>query len=62
MTLRKITTNESVKCIRKGKQTREIKQNTTKNKSTPKKQNKNVSQNNKNFLINVAAQGFAFLK
>ena len=62
MTLRKITTGNSVNYIAKGEQTREIKQNTIKNKSTPRKQNKKISQNSKKFLNNVAAQGFGLLK
>ena len=60
--LRKITFDKSLKYIPKSEQTREIKQNTIKTKSTSKKQNENFSQNNKNFLKNVAAQGFVFLK
>ena len=43
MTLRKITVDNSVKYIQKSEQTREIKQNTIKNKSSPRKQNKNIS-------------------
>ena len=43
MVLRKITIYNSVRYIPKSKQTKEIKQNTMKNK----KQNKNNSQNNK---------------
>ena len=59
MTLRKITYDNCVKHIPKSEQTREIKQNRLKNKLTPRKQN--ISQNKK-FLNNVAAQGFAILK
>ena len=55
MTLRKITIDNSVKYFPKGEQTREIKQNTIKNKTTPRKQNKKFSQNSKKFLKNVAA-------
>ena len=58
MTLRKTTIDNSVKYIPKGEQTRKIKQNLIKNNSTSKKQNKNISQNNKKILNNVAAQGF----
>ena len=61
MTLRKKTVDNSVKCIPKSEQTREIKQNTTKNKSFPRKQNKNISQNSEKFLENVATSGFAVL-
>ena len=60
MTLRKITVDNSVKKFPKGDQTREIKQNTIKNYSTTKKQNKNIAQNNEKFLKNMAAQGFGF--
>ena len=62
MTLRKIFIDNSVRYIPKGEKTREITQNTIKNKSTSKKQNRNISQDNKKFLNNVAAQGFGFLK
>ena len=62
MTLRKILIDNSFTYIPKIEQTREIKQNTIKNKSTPRKQKKNISKNNKKFLNNVAAQGFAFLE
>ena len=58
----KNTFNTSVKYIPKSEQTREIKQNTINNKSTPEKEDKNISHNNKKFLNNVAAQGFAILK
>ena len=62
MTLRKITFDNSVRYIPNCEQTREIKQNTIKNNSPPEKQTKNISQNNKKFLKNVAAQGFAYLE
>ena len=61
MTLRKITFDNSVRYIPKSEQIREIKQNTIKNKSTPRKQNGKNSQNKK-FLKNVVAQGFGILK
>ena len=35
---------------------------TRKNNSLPRKQNKNISQNNKKFLINISASGFKLLK
>ena len=44
MTLRKITFDNSVKFIAKTEQTRDIKPNTMKNISLPRKQNKNISQ------------------
>ena len=62
MTLRKITTDNSARYIPKREQTSEIKQNTIKNKSTPRKENKKLSQNIKKFPINVIAQGFVILK
>ena len=75
MLLRKITTNNSVRYIPKSKQTKEIKQNTTKKKQSEqiqtisggsepntRKQNKNISQNSKKFLKNVAKSGFDILK
>ena len=64
MTLRKITVDNSVKYIPKSEKTkeREIKPKKIKAGSVPRKQNKNVSQNSKQFLKNVAASGFAILK
>ena len=62
MVSRKIPNDNSFRYIPKGEQTREVKQNMIKNKSTPRKQNENISQNNKKLLNNVAAQGFAILK
>ena len=72
MTLRKITIDNSVRCIPVSEQTKEkgIKQNTTKNKKRSEKiqsisgggkQNKNCSRNNKKFLTNVAASGFGYI-
>ena len=63
MTLRKITIDNSVRYIpitekTKGKQ---IKPTTIKAGSLPRKQSKNISRNNKKFLKNVAAGGFATL-
>ena len=60
MVLRKIIIDNSVRYIPKIKQTREINQNTIKNKSSPR--NTNISQNSKKFLKNVATCGFAALK
>ena len=62
MVLRKITVDNSVRYIPKSEQTKEIKQNTLKNKKqiqpisgggrpNTRKQNKNLSQNNKNGLL-----------
>ena len=62
MTLRKITIDNSVRYIPKSEQTRENKTKTVKTGSVPRKQNKNNSQNSKNFLKNVAASGFGILK
>ena len=64
MILRKITIDYSVRYVPKGKQTKEKdrKPKTTKAGSLPRKQNKNISQNNKNFLKKVTASGFAIFK
>ena len=75
MTLRKITIDNSVRYIPKSEQTKEIKQNSLKSKKqsdkiqpisgggkpNTRKQNKNISQNSKKFLKNVAASGFGVL-
>ena len=57
MTLRKITIDNSVRYIPKSEQMSE-----NKTKTIPRKQNKNISQNNKKFLNNVSASGFKLLK
>ena len=57
MTLRKITIDYSVRYVPKSEEPK-----TTKAGSLPRKQNKNISQNNKKFIKNVAASGFAVLK
>ena len=64
MVLRKITTDNSVKNIPKSEPTRErdFAPTEIKNNSTPRKQNKNISQNSKKFLYIVAAQGVAVLE
>ena len=64
MTLRKMTIDNSVRYIPKSELTKEkeIKSKTIKAGSLPRKQNKKPSQNNKKFLKNVAASGFAILK
>ena len=67
MVLRKITIDNSVRYIPESEQTKEIKQNTIKNKkqiqpiSGGGKPNKNCTKNNKKFLTNVAASGFGYL-
>ena len=64
MVLRKITIDNSVRYIPKTEKTkeRENKPKTIKAGSLPRKQNRNISQNSKKFLKNVAASGFAILK
>ena len=64
MTLRKITIDKSVRYVPKNEQTKgkEIKPKTIKAGSLPRKQNKNISQNNKKILKNVTASGFGYLK
>ena len=64
MTLGKITIDNSVRYVPKSEQTKEkiYKPKTTKAGSLPRKQNKNISQNSKKFLKNVAASGFTILK
>ena len=57
MTLRKINNDNSVRYIPKSEQTRE-----NKTKTIPRKENKKISKNNKNFLNNVSASGFKLLK
>ena len=61
MTLRKITVDNSVRYIPKSKQTKENKPKTIKAGSVPRKQNKNISKNNKKFLKNISASGFGKL-
>ena len=64
MTLRKITIDNSVRYIPKSEQTkeREIKSKKIKAGSLPRKQNKQISQNNKKFLNNISTSGFKILK
>ena len=75
MTLRKITNDNSVRYVKKSDQTRENKPTKIKKQSehdqhilgggkppNTRKQNKNISQNSKKFLKNVAASGFGILK
>ena len=63
MVLRKITIDNSVRYIPKTEKTKEkeIKPKTIKAGPLPRKQNKNISQNSKKFLKNIAASGFAVL-
>ena len=64
MVFRKVTIDNSVRYNPKNEQTKErdIKQNTIKNNSNPRKQNKTISKDNKKFLKNISAQGFKYLK
>ena len=63
MTLRKITIVNSVRYIPISEKTKEtdIKLKKLKAGSIPRKQNKNISQNNKQFIKNISAQGFGKL-
>ena len=62
MTLRKTTTDNSVKYIAKSERTRDIKPKSI-NKNLPtRKQNKDISQNNKKFINNIPGEGFGILK
>ena len=60
MVLRKITIDNSVRKVPKSEQTREsdFEPNKIKNNSTPRKQIKNISQNNQKFPNNLSASGF----
>ena len=62
MTLSILTIDKKVRYIPKTEQTRESKPKIIKTGSLPRKQNKKLSQNNKKFIKNVAAGGFAYLK
>ena len=64
MTLRRTTIDNSVKCIPKKEKTQErvFKPKTIKAGSLPRKQNKNILQNNKKFVKNIAAGKFSILK
>ena len=63
MVLRETTVDNSVRYIPKSEQTKgkEIKPKTLKAGSLLRKQNKKISQNNKNFLEKVTASGFKYL-
>ena len=56
MTLRKITTDNSVRYVPKNE-----KPKTTKAGSIPRKQNKIISQNSKKFLKNISASGVKYI-
>ena len=62
--MRKITIDNSVRYIPKSEKTRErdFKPKTIKAVSLPRKQNKNISQNNEKFLKSISASGFGILK
>ena len=60
MTLRKITIDNSVRYIPKNEQTKEIKQNPTKNKKQSE-QIQPISKNNKKFVEDFTASGFGVL-
>ena len=61
MVLRKKTIDNSVRYIPKSGQKRENKTKTIKAGSLPRKQSKNISQNNKKFPKKVTASGFGKL-
>ena len=64
MTLRKITVDNSVRYIpvfEKIKQTDNKLKKIKASGSLPRKQNKNISQNNKKFIKSIAASGFSKL-
>ena len=63
MVLKKITIDNSVGYVQKSEKTKEkdIKQK-IKAGSLPRRQNKNISQNNKNFFKKTSASGFKYLK
>ena len=71
MVLRRITIDNSVRYIPKKEQTKEIKQNSTRNKKQREKiqpvsgggkPNKKFSKNNKKFVKDFTAGGFGILK
>ena len=64
MTLRKITSDNSVRFVHKSEQTKERdnKPKTTKAGSLPRKQNENSSQNCKKFLKNISKSGNKYLQ
>ena len=62
-TLRKKTIENSVRSITKSEQLKErdSKPKTIEAGSLPRRQNKNISQNNKNFLKIISASGFKYI-
>ena len=69
MVLRKIRIDNSVRYIPKSEQTRKIKKQSEqiqpipgRGKPNTRKQNKNISQNNKKFLKKVTESGFGIIK
>ena len=62
MTLRKIMIDNSVRYVKKSEKPSKQNQPISGGKPKTKKQNKNISQNSKKFLKNVAASGFGILK
>ena len=64
MVLRRITVDNGVRYIPISEQSKEksIKPNTIKINSNPRKQNKNISQNNEKILKNISAQALNYLK
>ena len=63
--MRKITIDNGVRYISKSEKKtkeKEIKPKTIKAGSLPRKPNRNNSHNNKNFLKNISAQRFKYLK
>ena len=64
MVLRKITIDNSVRYMPKTEKKTKEKENkpkAIKAGSLPRKQNKNISQNSKKFLKNVAVSGFVYI-
>ena len=62
MTLRKITIDNSVKYVKKGGQSEQIKSVSDGGKSNSRKQNENLSQKNKKFIKNISGEGFRIIK
>ena len=62
MKLGKTNVDNSVNHVPKSDQTRELKPNRIKKNSLTRKQNKNLSKNNKKLIKNIAAGRFGILK
>ena len=62
--IKKITIKNSVKYIAQSEQTqkRDIKPKTIQKNLLTREQDRNISQNNKNFIKNIAAEGFGILE